>query len=146
MVQMEFLAANHVRIVGLCGQNWNRTLCYSFSLRSLRPRNVFKYLTNVYHTTIVHCLACRGHWALGSAQLFTVYSLRHSLITQLSNCQDGCQTNSRRYDDLFSTDRVDLSNTYRVIVLVWVAAVFLIPVSLIRPSRRPFLSYTCTLF
>jgi len=34
----------------------------------------------------------------------------------LSNCQDGCQTNSRRYDDLLSTDRVDLSNTYRVIV------------------------------
>jgi len=24
MVQMDFLAANHVRIVGLCGQNWNR--------------------------------------------------------------------------------------------------------------------------
>jgi len=23
MVQMEFLAANHVRIVGLCGQNWS---------------------------------------------------------------------------------------------------------------------------
>jgi len=21
---MDFLAANHVRIVGLCGQNWNR--------------------------------------------------------------------------------------------------------------------------
>jgi len=62
-------------------------------------------------------LACRGHWALGSAQ-FTVYSLRRSLITQVSNCQDGCQTNSRRYDDLLSTDRVDLSNTYRVIVLV----------------------------
>ena len=36
----------------------------------------------------------------------------------MSNCQDGCQTNSRRYDDLLSTDRVDLSNTYRVIVLV----------------------------
>ena len=63
-------------------------------------------------------LACRRHWVLGSAQLFTVYSLRCSLITQLSNCQDGCQTNSRRYDDLLSTDRVDLSNTYRMIVLV----------------------------
>jgi len=24
MVQMDFLAANHVTIVGLCGQNWNR--------------------------------------------------------------------------------------------------------------------------
>jgi len=24
MVQIDFLAANHVRIVGLCGQNWNR--------------------------------------------------------------------------------------------------------------------------
>ena len=63
-------------------------------------------------------LACRGHRALGSVQLLTVYSLRRSLITQLSNCQDGCQTNSRRYDDLLSTDRVDLSNTYRVIVLL----------------------------
>jgi len=36
----------------------------------------------------------------------------------VSNCQDGCQTNSRRYDDLLSTDCVDLSSTYRVIVLV----------------------------
>jgi len=63
-------------------------------------------------------LACRGHRALGSVQLFTVYSLRCSLITQLSNFQDGCQTNSRRYDDLLSTDRVDLSITYRVIVLL----------------------------
>jgi len=41
----------------------------------------------------------------------------------VSNCQDGCQTNSQRYDDLLSTDRVDLSNTYRVIVLVWLGAV-----------------------
>jgi len=24
MVQIDFLVANHVRIVGLCGQNWNR--------------------------------------------------------------------------------------------------------------------------
>jgi len=24
MLQMDFLAAIHVRIVGLCGQNWNR--------------------------------------------------------------------------------------------------------------------------
>ena len=32
---------------------------------------------------IVHDLACRGHWALGSAQV-TV----HSLITQVSNCQE----------------------------------------------------------
>jgi len=24
MVQIDFLAANHVPIVGLCGQNWNR--------------------------------------------------------------------------------------------------------------------------
>jgi len=32
---------------------------------------------------------------------------------QLSNCQDGCQTNSRSYDH-----RVDISNTYRMIVLV----------------------------
>jgi len=23
MVEIDFLAANHVRIVGLCGQNWN---------------------------------------------------------------------------------------------------------------------------
>ena len=41
----------------------------------------------------------------------------------MSNCQDGCQTDSRRYDDLLSTDRFDLSNTYRVIVLVWLGAV-----------------------
>jgi len=25
MVQIDFLAANHVRIIGLCGQNWNRS-------------------------------------------------------------------------------------------------------------------------
>jgi len=24
MVEIDFLAANHVRIVGLCSQNWNR--------------------------------------------------------------------------------------------------------------------------
>jgi len=24
MVEIDFLAANHVCIVGLCGQNWNR--------------------------------------------------------------------------------------------------------------------------
>jgi len=24
MVEIDFLAANHVRIIGLCGQNWNR--------------------------------------------------------------------------------------------------------------------------
>jgi len=24
MVEIDFLAANHVHIVGLCGQNWNR--------------------------------------------------------------------------------------------------------------------------
>jgi len=24
LVKMDFLAANHVRIVRLCGQNWNR--------------------------------------------------------------------------------------------------------------------------
>jgi len=24
MIQMDFLSANHVYIVGLCGQNWNR--------------------------------------------------------------------------------------------------------------------------
>jgi len=47
MVQIDFLAADRVHIVGLCGQNWNRTLGYSFSLRSLRPSNVVKYLTTV---------------------------------------------------------------------------------------------------
>ena len=41
----------------------------------------------------------------------------------MSNCQDVCQTISRRYDDLLSTDRIDLSNTHRVIVLVWLGAV-----------------------
>jgi len=24
MVEIDFLAANHVRIMGLCGHNWNR--------------------------------------------------------------------------------------------------------------------------
>ena len=53
MVEIDFLAANHVCIVGLCGQNWNRTLGYLFSLRSLKAyfRNVVKYLTTVEWTT-----------------------------------------------------------------------------------------------
>ena len=109
MVEIDFLAANHVRIVGLCGQNWKWTLCYSFSLRCL-----IAYVPKMLLSIWLHMcttrpqgmgLACRGHWALGSAQ-FTVYSLRRSLITQVSNCQDGCQTNSRRYDDLLSTNRL----------------------------------------
>jgi len=105
MVEIDFLAANHVRIVGLCGQNWNRTLCYSFSLRCLIayiPRILLSIWLMCTMRLQAQCmgLTCRGHWALGSVQLFTVYSLRRSLITQVSNCQDGCQTNSRRYDDL----------------------------------------------
>jgi len=89
-------------------------ICITLS-DSLRPKNVVKYLINVYHATTVHGPGLP--WALGAGsevEQFTVYSLRRSLITQLSNCQ----TNSRRYDDLLSTDCVDLSNTYRVIVLV----------------------------
>jgi len=64
-----------------------------------------------------------GHWAL-AVHSATVHSLQSEAqfnkSGQLSNCQDGCQTNSQRYDDLLSTDRVDISNTgtYRVIVLV----------------------------
>jgi len=56
MVEIDFLAANHVRIVGLCGQNWNRTLGYSFALRCEKAyvRNVVKYLTTVDHATTVH--------------------------------------------------------------------------------------------
>jgi len=38
MVEIDFLAANHVRIVGLCGQNWNRTLRYSFALKAYVPK------------------------------------------------------------------------------------------------------------
>ena len=42
-------------------------------------------------------------WALGSAQI------THTGVElpQVLNCQDGCQTNSRRYDDLLSTDSVE---------------------------------------
>jgi len=35
MVEIDFLAANHVCIVGLCGQNWNMKHGYSFSLRTV---------------------------------------------------------------------------------------------------------------
>ena len=67
MVEIDFLAANHVRIVGLCGQNWNWTLYYSFSLRSLRPRNVVEYLTTGAWPGdgrgLLWALAT-GHWAL----------------------------------------------------------------------------------
>jgi len=42
VVQIDFLAANLVRIVGLCGQNGNRTHVYSFTLRSVKAcvRNI----------------------------------------------------------------------------------------------------------
>ena len=40
MAEIDFLAANHVHIFG-----------YSFSLRSLRPSKVVKYLTTVEWTT-----------------------------------------------------------------------------------------------
>ena len=82
MVQMDFLAANHVHIVGLCGQNWNRTLGYSFALRSLRPRNVVKYLTTVEWTTRPQCMSDgRGlPWALASGHSqWTVHSLPYRL-------------------------------------------------------------------
>jgi len=134
MVEIDFLAANHVCIVGLCGQNWNRTQGYSFSLRSLKAYvlNVVKYLTTVDHATTVHGRGLpwaqgtgrhAGPWALAvhSSQFIDWSTVNQS--GRLSNCQDGCQTNSRRYDDLLSTDRVDVSNTYRVIVLVWLGAV-----------------------
>jgi len=80
MVEIDFLAANHVRIVGLCGQNWNRTLGYSFALRCVKAyvRNVVKYLTTVEWTTRPQCMgmACRGHWPLGtSSAQFTVYRI-----------------------------------------------------------------------
>jgi len=77
---MDFLAANHVRIFGLCGQNWNRTLGYSFALRSVQAC-VPEMLLSIWLlcTTPPHCmgLACRGRgcWAVHTAQ-FTVYSLR----------------------------------------------------------------------
>jgi len=64
-------------------------------------------------TTRPQCMgvACRGHWPLGtSSAQFTVYRLRHSLTNhELSNCQDGCQTNSRRYNDLLSTGIHDVN-------------------------------------
>jgi len=69
MVEIDFLAANHVCIVGLCGQNWNRTLGYLFSLRSLKAyfRNVVKYLTTVECTTRPQCMGGRGlPWALAA--------------------------------------------------------------------------------
>jgi len=71
-------------------------------------RNVVNCLTTVDHATTVHG---RGlPWALGtSSAQFTVYRLRQSLTNQLSNCQDGYQTNSRRYHDLLSTGIHDVN-------------------------------------
>jgi len=79
-----------VRIVGLCGQNWNRKHAYSFALRSVKAcvRNVVKYLTTVDCRPRDHsaCIAWpavgTGQWPLGtnSAQ-FTVYRLRHTCPT-----------------------------------------------------------------
>jgi len=75
MVEIDFLAANHVHIVGLCGQNWNWTLGYLFALRSLRPRNFVKYLTTVEWATRPQCMGDgRGlPWALAvDSSQFTV--------------------------------------------------------------------------
>ena len=79
-----------------------QTLGYSFALRSVKACFRKMLLSIRLYCWPRNHLACRGRgrWAM----LFTVYSLRHSLITQVSNCQDGCQTNSRRYDDLLSTE------------------------------------------
>jgi len=65
MVEIDFLAANHVRIVGLCGQNWNRTLGYYVAY----VWNVVKYLTTVEWTTRPQCIWAwpavgTGRWAL----------------------------------------------------------------------------------
>jgi len=99
MVEIDFLAANHVCIVGLCGQNWNRTLGYSFSLRGLRPSNVVKYLTTVEWTTRPQSMG-DGHglpWALAgvaastSSAHCTVHSLPYRLRHSLTD-QDRCPT------------------------------------------------------
>ena len=116
---MDFLAANHVRIVGLCGQNWNRTLCYSFSLRSLRPSNVVEYLTiarGVDHVTTVHGQRAwpavgTGRWAQAVHRWqVTVYRLRHRCPTARTAAS---HTNSWRYDDLLSGCLMYCSKTVR---------------------------------
>jgi len=90
MVEVDFLAADHVRIVGLCGQNWNRTLDYLFALCSLRSRNIVKYLTTVEWIARPQCMGygrgllwalATGHWALAVHRTFTVYRLRHRCPT-----------------------------------------------------------------
>ena len=76
MVEIDFLAANHARIVGL--------------YESLSPKYVVKYLTTVDcmdHATTVHAwrglpwALASGHWALATLAQFTVYRLRHSCPT-----------------------------------------------------------------
>ena len=109
MVEIDFLAANHVRIIGMCGQNWNRTLGYLFALRSVKA-----YFRKMLLSIWLHCWP-RDHsaWAwpavgTGPGPLGTSSSQFIDWCTeQLSNCQDGCQTNSRRYDDLLSTNSVE---------------------------------------
>jgi len=69
MVEIDFLAANHVRIVGLCGQNWNQTLGYSFALRSVQAyvRNVVDNLSTVDHVDHATTVHGRGLlWALAT--------------------------------------------------------------------------------
>ena len=71
---------------------------------SLLPSNAVKYFT-ILLTTRPQCMQHGPGlpWALGSAQI------THTGVElpQVLNCQDGCQTNSRRYDDLLSTDSVE---------------------------------------
>jgi len=89
MVQIDSLAANHVCIVGLCSQNWNRTLGYSFALRSEKAYvpNVVKYLITVDcgprdHSASAWPAVGTGQWPLGtSSAQFTVYRLRHRCPT-----------------------------------------------------------------
>jgi len=78
-------------------------------------------------TTRPQCMgvACRGHWPLGtSSAKFTVYRLRHS-----STNQPVVQLPGRLPDQFPKVWRSfvyrlrRLSNTYRVIVLVWLGAV-----------------------
>ena len=67
MVEIDFLAANHVCIVGLCGyiiETGLWVIRLHYLCEKAYVRNVVKYLTTVDHATTVH-----GHglpWALAA--------------------------------------------------------------------------------
>jgi len=63
MVQMDFLAADHVHIVGLCGQNWNMEVVLATIIdpeKCMQPQNAYKWagialLTSSTDSEIIFC-------------------------------------------------------------------------------------------